>query len=262
MSIVQAILVTIVAIIATVDYNGPLFYIYKPLVLGAMVGFVLGDVKQGVIIGATLELMWLGVTAVGGYTPPDTISGAIVGAALGIVSGHGVEAGIAIAVPVAVVTQQLDVLAKTVDIYFTKKADDDAEVGDLSKIPLYHYSSLLVIVLFKVVPIFIALILGGAYVKSIFDAIPPVVMTSLNVAGAMLPAVGFAMLLSSMLKGRFWAYLFIGFALSAFLKLPTIGLAIFGVALAFLIEFNSGSAQVQSVEEENVNNDDYEEYDL
>ena len=98
--------------------------------------------------------------------------------------------------------------------------------------------------------------------KSIFDAIPTVVMTSLNVAGAMLPAVGFAMLLSSMLKGRFWAYLFIGFALSAFLKLPTIGLAIFGVALAFLIEFNSGSAQVQSVEEENVNNDDYEEYDL
>lgn len=94
MTIIQALLVTLVAIIATIDYNGPLFYIHRPLVLGTLVGLVLGDIKQGIMIGATLELMWLGVVAVGGYTPPDTISGAIVGAALGIVSGHGIEAAV------------------------------------------------------------------------------------------------------------------------------------------------------------------------
>lgn len=260
MSLIQALLVTLVAIIATVDYNGPVLCLYRPLPLGAMVGLVLGDLKQGVIIGATLELMWLGVTAVGGYTPPDTISGAIVGTALGIVSGYGVEAAIAIAVSVAVVTQQLDVIAKTLDIYFVKKADKDAEVGELNSIPRYHYSSLLIIVLFKIVPIFVALLLGGNYVKSLFDAIPPVIMTALNVAGSMLPAVGFAMLLSTMLKGRFWAYLFIGFALSAFLELPTIGLAIFGLSLAFLYEFRKNEPNTQVT----IQNDDQfeEEYDL
>lgn len=180
--IIQMLLVTAVAVIATIDYNGPVLMLYRPLIAGSLVGLVLGDFQQGMIIGATLELMWLGVTAVGGYTPPDTISGAIVGTALGILSGHGVTAGVAIAVPVAVVTQQLDVLAKTVDIYFVKKADEAAKKGDPSKIGLYHHSSLVLIVLFKVVPIFAALVLGGNYIKDLFDKIPPVIMTGLNVA--------------------------------------------------------------------------------
>lgn len=69
-------------------------------------------------------------------------------------------------VPVAVVTQQLDVLAKTADIALVKKADKDVEKGDTSKIALYHYGSLLIIVLFKVVPIFVALLLGGIMYKA------------------------------------------------------------------------------------------------
>lgn len=160
----QALLITLVAIVATIDYNGPLFMIHRPLVTSAMVGLVLGDLVQGIIIGSVLELTWLGVTGIGGYTPPDTISGAIVGTAFGIMSGQGVTAGIAIAIPIAVATQQLDVLAKTADIYFAKKADADARKGDYSKIGFYHYSSLILIILFKIVPIFLAIMLGGEYV--------------------------------------------------------------------------------------------------
>ena len=90
--------------------------------------------------------------------------------------------------------------------------------GDPSKIGLYHYSSLVLIVLFKVVPIFAALVLGGNYIKDLFDKIPPVIMTGLNVAGGMLPAIGFAMLLNMMLKKNMWPYLLVGFVFSAFLK--------------------------------------------
>ncbi|EHR0219408.1 PTS sugar transporter subunit IIC [Clostridium perfringens] len=254
--IIQMLLVTAVAVIATIDYNGPVLMLYRPLIAGSLVGLVLGDFQQGMIIGATLELMWLGVTAVGGYTPPDTISGAIVGTALGILSGHGVTAGVAIAVPVAVVTQQLDVLAKTVDIYFVKKADEAAQKGDPSKIGLYHYSSLVLIVLFKVVPIFAALVLGGNYIKDLFDKIPPVIMNGLNVAGGMLPAIGFAMLLNMMLKKNMWPYLLVGFVFSAFLNLSTIGIALLGVAIVFLLSMKSNSVQIPNdtckVEEEEV----------
>ena len=246
--IIQMLLVTAVAVIATIDYNGPVLMLYRPLIAGSLVGLVLGDFQQGMIIGATLELMWLGVTAVGGYTPPDTISGAIVGTALGILSGHGVTAGVAIAVPVAVVTQQLDVLAKTVDIYFVKKADEAAKKGDPSKIGLF--------VLFKVVPIFAALVLGGNYIKDLFDKIPPVIMTGLNVAGGMLPAIGFAMLLNMMLKKNMWPYLLVGFVFSAFLNLSTIGIALLGVAIVFLLSMKSNSVQISNntceVEEEEV----------
>ncbi|MBZ4246558.1 PTS mannose/fructose/sorbose/N-acetylgalactosamine transporter subunit IIC, partial [Streptococcus pneumoniae] len=192
----QALLVTLVGIIATIDYNGPLFMIHRPLVTSAMVGLVLGDFTQGVLIGSALELTWLGVTGIGGYTPPDTISGAIIGTAFGILSGQGETAGIAIAVPIAVATQQLDVLAKTLDVYFVKKADNDAKNGDYSKIGFYHYSSLVLITLFKIVPIFLAIMLGGEYVADLFAKVPPIVMQGLNSAGALLPSIGFGMLLN------------------------------------------------------------------
>ncbi|MBS8069828.1 PTS sugar transporter, partial [Streptococcus suis] len=135
---------------------------------------------------------------IGGYTPPDTISGAIIGTAFGILSGQGETAGIAIAVPIAVATQQLDVLAKTLDVYFVKKADNDAKNGDYSKIGFYHYSSLVLITLFKIVPIFLAIMLGGEYVADLFAKVPPIVMQGLNSAGALLPSIGFGMLLNMM----------------------------------------------------------------
>lgn len=257
MSFMQIILIAIVAIVVTIDYNGPLFGLYRPLVIGSLIGLVLGDFKQGLVTGATLELLWLGVVAVGGYTPPDTISGAVIGTALGILSGHGATAGVAIAVPVAIVTQQLDVIAKTSDIYFAKKADIAAANGDADKIPIYHYSSLLIIVLFKVVPIVVALILGSEYVKSLFDLIPPIVMQGLNVAASMLPAVGFAMLLTTLLKKKMWPFLMLGFALSAFFKISTIGISIFGISIAFITLYKTNMPKEIEVKKATE-----EEYDL
>ena len=42
-----AIIITIIAIIATIDYNGPLLMLHRPLVTGALTGLALGDFTQG-----------------------------------------------------------------------------------------------------------------------------------------------------------------------------------------------------------------------
>ena len=249
----QALLVTLVGIIATIDYNGPLFMIHSPLVTSAMVGLVLGDFTQGVLIGSALELTWLGVTGIGGYTPPDTISGAIIGTAFGILSGQGETAGIAIAVPIAVATQQLDVLAKTLDVYFVKKADNDAKNGDYSKIGFYHYSSLVLITLFKIVPIFLAIMLGGEYVADLFAKVPPIVMQGLNSAGALLPSIGFGMLLNMMLKKNMWVFLLIGFICSVYGGMSTIGISLVGIAVAYFYDM------IGSKPQETTSNSDVEE---
>ena len=249
----QALLVTLVGIIATIDYNGPLFMIHRPLVTSAMVGLVLGDFTQGVLIGSALELTWLGGTGIGGYTPPDTISGAIIGTAFGILSGQGETAGIAIAVPIAVATQQLDVLAKTLDVYFVKKADNDAKNGDYSKIGFYHYSSLVLITLFKIVPIFLAIMLGGEYVADLFAKVPPIVMQGLNSAGALLPSIGFGMLLNMMLKKNMWVFLLIGFICSVYGGMSTIGISLVGIAVAYFYDM------IGSKPQETTSNSDVEE---
>ena len=47
-----------------------------------------------------------------------------------------------------------------------------------------------------------------------------------------MPAVGLALLLTMMMKKDMWIFLLIGFVLSAYLKVPTLGVALLGAAAA------------------------------
>ena len=45
--------------------------ISRPMIMGPIIGFVMGDVKIGILIGASLELLWLNAPPVGSYLPND-----------------------------------------------------------------------------------------------------------------------------------------------------------------------------------------------
>lgn len=74
----------------------------RPLIVGTAIGIVLGDVKTGVEVGAALELVFMGVMAIGGTVPPDSVSGTAVGTAYAIILGAGVETAFALAVPTSI----------------------------------------------------------------------------------------------------------------------------------------------------------------
>jgi len=247
--LVPAILVAIWAAICTLDLFGPQLSLWRPLVAGTGVGVILGDPVQGLIIAGSLELMWLGVVSVGAYVPPDVVAGSIIGTAIGILSGEGAVAGIAIAVPVAVASQQLDILFRTGTITLMHKADKAALNGDLDKIQRYHLMGIPFVVLTRAIPVFFAVLLGAKYVEDLFAHIPQVILDGLGLAGGVLPALGFAMLLSLMLNKEMWVFLIIGFFLAAYLKVPTIGIALVGVVVAILYDrfvnqsINSGSVE-------------------
>lgn len=68
----SALLVALVMYIAKfADHTLGQPLIERPLICGAMVGLVLGDFQQGIIIGATLELIFLGTITIGGSVPAD-----------------------------------------------------------------------------------------------------------------------------------------------------------------------------------------------
>jgi len=74
----------------------------RPLVLGPLVGLVLGDFSQGIIIGATLELIFMGNIKVGAAVPPDIITGGVLGTAFAIMSGKGPAIALALAIPISI----------------------------------------------------------------------------------------------------------------------------------------------------------------
>ena len=86
---------------------------------------------------------------------------------------------------------------------------------------------------------FLPIYLGGNAAQSIVAAIPIWLISGLKVAGAMMPAIGFAMLLKIMLKKEYVAFLLIGFILVTYGHLAILPVALVGTAFALYDFFSS-----------------------
>lgn len=207
----------------------------RPLVLGPLVGLVLGDLTQGVIIGATLELIFMGNIKVGAAIPPDVVTGGVLGTAFAIISGKGPAIALAIAIPVSILAEMvisgLFVFRSILNKKFNQYADD----GNYRKIQQLHILSGLLKPLLMGIIVLLALQLGAGVMKSFLDMIPQWVQSGLQVAGNMLPALGFALLMNLMFNVRVAPYFFLGFMLAAWLKLPVIAIGGFGVIIALIV---------------------------
>ena len=267
---INALLLALWAGLCTWDQFGPHLGFRKPLLASVGVGIILGNVPLAVMIGATMELMWLGVNNIGAYVPPDVISGTIVGASLGIMSGADVASAIALAVavgiPTATLVQQLNILVMTTNITWLHGADKAAESGVFSSINKFFWLGAVSFFLTRAVPVFIATGIGSYVIEGIMAFLQndvPWVLTGFKIAGGMMPAVGLAMLLTMMMKEKMWIFLIFGFVFAAFLKIPTVGIALTAVAAAGLWDvITEGKGDSSSVERLQTKDPEVEEYDL
>ena len=212
--LIKAILLGLVGIVGVIDsrligrQN-----IGRPLILSTLAGLVLGDVRQGVILGASLELISMGFVAIGAAGPPNMQFGSIIATAFAILSGASTEAALTIAVPVAVENGQF------------KKA-----------IHIHLWWSFGFNALVYFIPIFLTVYFGTDLVTNLVAAIPQVITNGLTVAGNLLSALGFAMLLSSMLSKKMFPYFLLGFLIVAYSGLSLIGVTMFAAILAFILD--------------------------
>ena len=243
MQIFQALLIALWAGLCAWDQFGPHLGFRKPLLASVGVGIILGDMTTAIMIGATMEMMWLGANNIGAYVPPDVISGTIVGASLGIMSGGSTESAISLAVaigiPTATLVQQLNILVMTTNVSLVHAADKAADSGKFSSINKYFWIGALMFFLSRAVPTFIAVGAGSAVIDTIMGFLQndvPWVLSGFSTAGGMMPAVGLAMLLTMMMKKDMWIFLVIGFVLNAYMGVPTLGCAMIAAALAGLYD--------------------------
>ena len=76
---------------------------------------------------------------------------------------------------------------------------------------------------------FIVIFLGTDVITAIMAYLPEVVTGGFSVAGGMLAAVGFAMLLKMIWTKELAVYFFVGFFMATYLNIPTLGIAIAGL---------------------------------
>ena len=208
--------------------------IYNPLIFGVVTGLVVGDVKLGLEVGATAALLDIGFYTYGGATTPDYNIGAMFGTVVYKQSGS-LEQGLLVATVVGLLISWFDIFGRGVTTVFQHGGDRALANKDIKAFERWHLLGAMGWFWSRFIPVFIGMLFIDKYqVIADFIANYAWIKNGLVVIGKALPAVGFALLLSYMDIKHFWPFMLVGYALFAYMNVPTIGLAIIGIALGYL----------------------------
>lgn len=232
-----ALLLALVAMLGNAEYLLGTTMLSRPLIMGTLAGLVVGDVTSGVIIGATLELAFLGSFSIGAAIPPEIISGSVLGTAFAIAAGETPAVALTLALPIA----SLVLIVKNFGFLFilppfVHKADSYAEEANHVGIGWMNILSG-----FFAVNLPIGLVVGISYyvgseaVESLLAMIPDFVNTGLVVATGLLPAYGFALLLNMMINKENFVFFILGFALLVYMGVDVTGVAVISTVFAFIL---------------------------
>ena len=207
------------------------FQTHRPLIACTVIGLILGDLKTGIMLGGTLELIALGWMNVGAAQSPDSALASIISAILVIVGQQSIATGIAIALPVAAAGQVLTVFARTITVVFQHAADKAAEEARFRTLDILHVSALGVQALRVAIP---ALIVSLFVSADMLSAIPEFVTRGLQIAGGFIVVVGYAMVLRMMGVKYLMPFFFLGFLAGGYLDLSLLAFGGVGVIMALL----------------------------
>ena len=238
MTIFQEVLLGLIAVFGWCEYVDGINKSTRPIVMCTLVGLVLGDLSQGVIIGGTLELATMGMMGIGISIPINITIAGVLGAGFAIAGGLSAEAAVALAIPVGIVFRLLEHLATTgYDLVAAKMLFDHPERNTPQRVTKAFWLIFGLSCLFMFLTVFLSLLVGAETVAAVANAIPENIMNAIGTGTNLLAALGFAMLFNLTRTPKTMAFFFIGFALASYLGMPTMAIAILGAAAAAIAFF-------------------------
>lgn len=225
---------------------------------GIFTGIVVGNPTLGLYVGGMLQSYALGIGTYGGASIPNWTTAAMLVTALAGGFENADTYITMIGVPIAALTIQFDILARFTNTFFQHKADGYVEKGDMKKIELMNVLGTLPWALSRALPVFFALLFGAEAVAALADFLnvnAPWVINGFTIAGKMLPAVGFTILLKYLPTTRNIQYLIVGFVLAAYLGMNILGVSLIGLAVGIVV-YKSRTANVPTV---SIGGDEYDE---
>lgn len=240
-SAIQIILVFVWVFIVAIDQFDLLESLYQPIVSGAVIGAILGDLQTGLIVGGTYQLMTIGNMPIGGAQPPNAVIGGVMATVFAISSHLDTSAAVGLAVPFALAGQYMVTLLFTAMSPMMSAADKMAEKGDTKGIVRLNWGAMAILGLLFAIVCTLGMLGGSAAGESLKNLADKYqwVMNGLSAAGGMMRFVGFAVLLRIMLSKDFWGIYFAGFALATIIGyIPALSgsalllIAFIGIAIA------------------------------
>lgn len=215
---------------------GGAIYIARPVFAGPLVGLLMGDLETGLLVGGSVEMMFLGGLAMGAYSPPNAYIGGMVGTAMAILSGGNMEVGIALAYPIGVLVQMVNYFVTQINVVWATQAENAYHEGKVKQAGFYHYMAILTRMFIQFfLPTFIALYVGSTSLESFYNSIPLWVNDGLKVAAGILPAIGLASIISTLGIKKGWPYFLVGFVLATYLHMDIMSIALIALGFAVII---------------------------
>lgn len=231
MSTPQVLVLSIfIAALILENYGYGYWMISRPIFAGPLIGLLLGDIRTGLLVGGSVELMYMGVIPVGGSVPPNAQIAGILSTVFAIMSGGNAEVGIALAYPIGILAQLLVMLAWNINIVLIHRADKYLVAGDVRKVERTQLAGLIVFFFVFFIPTFLAIQFGSDFVNGLVASMPAVLTDGLKAASGIMPAVGMAMLLRMMNFKKYWSFFAIGFVCAIYLKLNVLAISIIALA--------------------------------
>lgn len=210
-----------------------LWTLQRPLVMGLLVGFILGDPVMGAVVGGTINLVYLGFMSAGGSMPADMSLAGALGTAYAIAGGLDAQTALSLAVPIGLLGTIIWYLRMTFGSIFVHMGDRFIEDEQYDKIVLANvvYPQIITAVL-TIIPATLAAYYGAAYVQDFINLIDGPILDVFMVIGGLMPALGVAITLTYIFKGEARIFLLLGFIIAAYSSLGLLPLGIIAAIIA------------------------------
>lgn len=224
----------------TIDFSLMSWALFtRPMICGPIIGFLLGDLKTGILMGGSIEAIYMGVSNIGGSAPADPLPSTIIAVAYSILTGSDMAAGIMLAMPIGTLmqsfTNMLTPFYASLSVYWEKLAAS----GNTRRLTwqVILFDSFIQRIA-QMIVLFLSIAFGVEGIQNLFNTMPGWVINGFGAASSMMTAVGFAILTSMIWSKEVGGFFFVGFVLAKYLGLGTLPIAIL-LAVAAILTFYS-----------------------
>jgi len=177
--------------------------ISRPVVLSPLLGIILGNVQAGLLVGASLELLWLNAPPVGAYLPNDETFSAIVATPAAVLACSSmsemsaVGLALVLSVPFSLLGRALDMHLRTIN----QELLQDGMVNVEKKIVFIMKKALARSYLYALISIGASVALLSAAVHMVSSVLPGFLLSALSYVPLISIIIGLAGLTSKDLPG-------------------------------------------------------------
>lgn len=245
-TLIQGLLLSAMAIIVGIDAYLEGLFIFRPIIVCTLTGIILGDLKTGLIAGGLTELAFAGLTPVGGTQPPNPVLAAVMTTVIAYTTGADVKTTIGLALPFSFLMQYIILFYYSSFSVLMAKLTKAAKEVDTKTFARINIISIAIVGITYGLVVFLCTYVAQEPMKTLVESMPVWLSHGFEIAGGILPAIGFGLLLRIMLKKEYVSFLIIGFLLASFANFSNLlPVALVGTSIALFQYFNDKEKEKQ-----------------